>query len=151
MVVVRQWPMASSLTVLNPGEYTARSDTQILRDSEKIIKLRIHLFLGMRLPQSTLTGFLLPTKLYSLINKIMKEWWCCLDAGLYTPNFHNAGLKSERENRKLTQILPNVDRHRFAWVRDVFSQKWGKCQCPTHWFVSIGNDDTNHFSCQYFK
>ena len=56
MVVVRQFPAASSLTVLNPGEYTARSGADILRISVKLIK-NWSFFLGMRLLQSTLTGF----------------------------------------------------------------------------------------------
>ena len=36
MVVVRQWPAASILTVLNPGEYTARSGADIIRISLKL-------------------------------------------------------------------------------------------------------------------
>ena len=63
MVVVRQWPMASSLTVLNPGEYTARSGADILRISEKLIEYS-SFFLGMRPLQSTLTGFVSKEKMF---------------------------------------------------------------------------------------
>ena len=43
-------------TVLNPGEYTARSGVDIIRISVKLIE-NASFFLGMRLLQSTLTGF----------------------------------------------------------------------------------------------
>ena len=94
MVVVRQFPAASSLTVLNPGEYTARSGADILRISVKLIE-NWSFFLGMRLLQSTLTGFVSKENMSIHYNPI-QEWWCGLDAGLYTPYFHNAGLKWDR-------------------------------------------------------